>query len=81
MIEPIGKVVSHCFYNNELYSFRKKADPWCSELPYPLNKPVSWIDSGTGERAVNEDEPQKGKFVNKHEVAVCLHLLRQLARP
>nr|WP_245214152.1 hypothetical protein [Pseudomonas aeruginosa] len=61
MIEPIGKVVSHCFYNNELYSFRKKADPWCSELPYPLNKPVSWIDSGTGERAVNEDEPQKGK--------------------
>ncbi|MGL6475805.1 AAA domain-containing protein [Aeromonas hydrophila] len=81
MIEPIGKIVSHCFYNNELHSFRKKAEPWCSELPYPLNKPVSWIDSGAGERASNEDEPQKGKFVNKHEMAVCLHLLRQLARP
>ncbi|WP_410951736.1 AAA domain-containing protein [Pseudomonas sp. S1(2024)] len=81
MIEPIGNIVSHCFYNNELHSFRKKAGAWCSELPYPLNKPVSWIDSGSGERAVNEDEPEKGKFVNKHEVAVCLHLLRQLARP
>ena len=81
MIEPIGKIVSHCFYNNELHSYRKKADSWCDELPYPLNKPVSWIDSGSGDRAVNEDEPQKGKFVNKHEVAVCLHLLRQLARP
>lgn len=81
MIEPIGKIVSHCFYDNKLNSFRKKADAWCDELPYPLNKPVSWIDSGSGERAVLEDEPQKGKFVNKHEVAVCLHLLRQLARP
>ncbi|HCL4203869.1 TPA: NERD domain-containing protein [Pseudomonas aeruginosa] len=81
MIEPIGRIVSHCFYDNELHSFRKKADAWCCELPYPLNKPVSWIDSGTGERAVLEDEPQKGKFVNKHEAAVCLHLLRQLARP
>ena len=81
MIEPIGNIVSHCFYNDQLNSFRKKAEAWCSELPYPLNKPVSWIDSGSGERAVNEDEPEKGKFVNKHEVAVCLHLLRQLARP
>lgn len=81
MIEPIGNIISYCFYEGELHSFRKEAEPWCSELPYPLNKPVSWIDSGSGERAVYEDEPQKGKFVNKHEVAICLHLLKQLAQP
>ena len=81
MIEPIGKIVSHCFYDDDLHSFRKKSGSWCEELPYPLNKPVSWIDSGSGERAVNEDEPEKHKFVNKHELSVCLHLLRQLARP
>lgn len=81
MIEPIGKIVSHCFYDDDLRSFRKTAGAWCNELPYPLNKPVSWIDSGTGERAMNEDEPEKHKFVNKHELAVCLHVLRQLAKP
>lgn len=79
MIEPIGSIISQCFYDT-LHSFRKQAESWFNDMPYPLNKPVTWVDSGSGELAVNEDEPEKGKFVNKHEVAVCLHMLKQLAK-
>lgn len=79
MIEPIGDIISNCFYDT-LKSHRKQADDWYSDMPYPLNKPVTWVDSGSGELAVNEDEPVKGQYANKHEVAVCLHMLKQLAK-
>ncbi|MBA4709236.1 AAA domain-containing protein [Aquitalea aquatica] len=81
MIEPIGDVVSHCFYQGALKSSRKKAADWYADLPYPLCTPVTWIDSGSGERAVMEDEPRKGVLLNQHELQVCLHLIKQLARP
>lgn len=81
MIEPIGEVISNCFYGGKLKSHRKEAPEWYSTLPYPMNKPVSWIDSGNGERAVYEEDQSngKGKLVNRHELAVCMHLLRQIA--
>jgi tRNA A-37 threonylcarbamoyl transferase component Bud32 len=81
MIEPIGDIVSKCFYDKVLKSHRKTAPDWYADLPYPLNVPVAWIDSGVGERSVMEDEPQKGKFINRHEAAVCLHLIKQLTKP
>ncbi|NHN78382.1 AAA family ATPase [Azotobacter chroococcum] len=81
MIEPIGDVVSHCFYQGALESPRKKAADWYAELPYPLCTPVTWIDSGSGEQAVMEEEPSKGVLFNKHELQVCLRLIKQLARP
>lgn len=80
MIEPIGDIVSHCFYKDQLKSHRKKAPDWCEDLPYPLNKPVTWIDSGSGARAVDEDNDGKGMVTNRHEYEVCRDILRQLAR-
>lgn len=81
MIEPIGDVVSHCFYQGALQSPRKEAAGWYAELPYPLNTPVTWIDSGSGERAVMEDESSRGMLFNQHELQICLHLIKQLVRP
>jgi serine/threonine protein kinase len=78
MIEPIGEIISNCFYGGLLKSHRKVAPRWYEDLPYPLNKPVTWIDSGSGERAVEEEELGKGKLINRHEASVCLHLLRKL---
>jgi len=71
MIEPIGDIISHCFYKDQLQSHRKKAPEWCEDLPYPLNKPVTWIDSGSGARAVDEDNDGKGMVTNRHEYEVC----------
>lgn len=79
MIEPIGELISECFYEGKLKSHRLKAPEWYSNLPYPMNKPVSWIDSGSGERAIYEDDDGKGKVTNRHELTVCMHLLRQIA--
>lgn len=79
MIEPIGSLISECFYEGKLKSHRQVAPEWFEKLPYPMNKPVSWIDSGNGERAVYEEDDGKGKLVNRHELAVCMHLLRQIA--
>lgn len=80
MIEPIGDIISHCFYKNQLQSHRKKAPEWYEDLPYPLNKPVTWIDSGSGARAVVEDNDGRGAVTNRHEYEVCRDILRQLAR-
>lgn len=79
MVEPIGEIVSHCFYGGQLKSHRKEAASWYAELPYPMNKPVAWIDSGSGERAVYEEDTGGGRVINRHELAVCMHLLRQIA--
>lgn len=79
MIEPIGEIISHCFYDGQLKSHRQQAPEWFSELPYPLNKPVTWIDSGTGERALYEDDDGSGGITNRHEMAVVMHMLRQLS--
>ncbi|MAR93435.1 MAG: hypothetical protein CMI03_03270 [Oceanospirillaceae bacterium] len=79
MIEPIGAVISHCFYDGQLKSYRQQAPEWFSDLPYPLNKPVTWIDSGTGDRATYEDDDGRGGITNRHEMAVVTHILRQLA--
>ncbi|OYT85820.1 MAG: hypothetical protein CFE50_00235 [Pseudomonas sp. PGPPP4] len=81
MIEPIGEVISHCFYGGKLRSHREAAKPWFSELPYPMNKPVSWIDSGSGARSVWEEDLSKGsgKYINIHEMQVCMDLLRKIA--
>mgnify|MGYP003629453256 FL=1 len=79
MIEPIGAIISHCFYDGKLKSHRKQAPEWFSELPYPLNKPVTWIDSGTGDRALFEDDDGSGVITNRHEIAVVTYMLRQLA--
>ncbi|QOD00825.1 AAA domain-containing protein [Pseudomonas putida] len=79
MIEPIGEIVSHCFYGGQLKSHRKVAPDWYVDLPYPMNKPVAWIDSGTGERAIYEENQGGGRVINRHELQVCMHLLRQIA--
>lgn len=79
MIEPIGAIISHCFYNGLLKSHRQQAPEWFSDLPYPLNKPVTWIDSGSGERAIYEHDNGRGVITNRHEMAIVMYILRQLA--
>lgn len=80
MIEPIGDIISNCFYKGQLQSYRKIAPQWCEDFPYPLNKPVTWIDSGIGDLATPEESLGNGKLINRHESAICMHMLRLMAR-
>nr|WP_168191505.1 AAA domain-containing protein [Thermomonas aquatica] len=82
MIEPIGQLVSDCFYKDdgvELHTGRGDSPEWYSDLPYPLNTPVAWVDSGAGQDATGEDERGHRQYVNVHEVKLVLRLLQRLA--
>ncbi|PSS73134.1 AAA domain-containing protein [Shewanella algae] len=77
MIEPIGDLVSACFYADEigkLYTGRGPAKAWYDELPFPWNRGVSWIDTTSDE---GETEAKPG-YTNQYEIDVLVQLLRVL---
>jgi hypothetical protein len=82
MCEPIGDLISHCFYANELTKLktgRGYSPDWYSALPHPCNTPVVWIDSGKGEFSTGE-EPHGSGFINKYEINLILDYLRLLSQ-
>lgn len=84
MAKPIGDLVSNCFYKEDgvdLLTGRGKSPPWYADLPYPLNTPVAWIDSGYGKDATGEEDQGQGKYVNVHEGRLVMRLLQRLAVP
>jgi len=84
MIDPIGKLVSECFYKDDgvqLNTGRGDSPEWFSGLPYPLNTPVTWLDSGSGVDATGEEEQRAGSYLNVHEAKLTMRLLQRLARP
>ncbi|HFJ4328374.1 TPA: AAA domain-containing protein [Serratia liquefaciens] len=77
MIEPIGDLVSACFYADDigkLHTGRGPAKAWYDELPAPWNKGVSWIDT-TSEQGEKQAKPG---YTNQHEIDLLLHSLRVL---
>lgn len=77
MIEPIGDLVSACFYADEigkLHTGRGPAKNWYNELPSPWNKGVSWIDT-TSEQGEKKANPG---YINQHEIDLLLQSLRVL---
>ncbi|WP_024300296.1 AAA domain-containing protein [Methylomicrobium lacus] len=86
MCEPIGDLVSHCFYANELTKLktgRGSSPDWYSAMPHPWNTPVVWIDSGQGECATGEEPNRNGKgkgYVNHHEINIILDYLCLLSQ-
>ena len=83
MIKPISDIVSTCFYADEhgvggLKTGRSDAPQWFNELPYPLNYPVTWIDSGEGAKRTRDSSSGRKGHKNEHEVEVILHLIKLL---
>lgn len=83
MIKPISDIVSTCFYADEkgvggLKTGRADSPQWFNELPYPLNYPVTWIDSGEGAKRTGESSSGRKGHRNEHEVEVILHLIKML---
>ena len=86
MCEPIGDLVSSCFYANELTKLktgRGDSPHWYSAMPHPWNTPVVWIDSGAGECATGEEPNRNGKgkgYINHHEINIILDYLYLLSQ-
>lgn len=82
MVEPIGKLVSSCFYRDEVASLKTGRGPspaWFDTLPSPWDKPVIWLDSACGESATGESEIIPGRYVNYHEANQVMNLLKLLS--
>ncbi|TMO99737.1 nuclease [Pseudoalteromonas sp. S3260] len=77
MIEPIGNLVSECFYASDigkLYTGRGPSPDWYKKLPKPWDKGVTWIDS-TSESG---ETKQNKSFINQIEIDSIISLLKKL---
>lgn len=86
MIKPISDIISTCFYADEhgvggLITGRPDSPQWFQELPYPLNYPVTWVDSGVGAKRTGEDSKGRRGYSNQHETEVIRHLIKLLCSP
>ncbi|ELI9247865.1 NERD domain-containing protein [Escherichia coli] len=82
MVEPIGELVSECFYAQDigkLHSSRKVSPDWYSKLPIPWNKTVTWIDSSSPNEAGAEEHKGNGRYYNQREVRLLLEALQSLS--
>jgi superfamily I DNA and/or RNA helicase len=70
MVEPIGRLISNCFYNQALVSHRKLVDPvLCGVTGYAVN----WMS--TRELLRREEQPAGTSYVNPEEAAKISDLL------
>lgn len=83
MVEPIGELVSECFYKDagvRLRTGRGREPEWFDAVSSALPHQVLWVDSGKGANATGEDEHAPGRYINVHEVRLILRLLERLSR-
>ncbi|WP_299804942.1 AAA domain-containing protein [uncultured Shewanella sp.] len=82
MVEPIGDLVSECFYAKDigkLHTGRGYSPDWYARLPSPWNKTVSWIDSSSPDPQGGEEVRGSGRYYNPREVRLLLDALQVLS--
>jgi serine/threonine protein kinase/DNA polymerase III delta prime subunit len=75
MIEPIGKLVSTCFYEGKLESNGPEIDKVLSRV---LPRPVTWMT--TSKLANSREQSANSSFNNSCEVTVIFQWLKQLSQ-
>lgn len=79
MVEPIGELVSECFYAKDigkLHTGRGASPDWYAQLPSPWNKAVTWIDSSSPQGG--EEQRGNGRYFNPREIRLLLDALQAL---
>lgn len=81
MVEPIGNMVSNCFYQGELVTgFREIPDVYQS-LPNGMKAYTTWLDTAAFGKSANHDKDSKGSSIaNATEVNVIIKLLSGIAQ-
>lgn len=73
MVQPIGELVSQCFYDGQLLSATEAGHP---DLHLALEEPVLWVDtSGLDQR---QERKSGTSFLNRTEVAQVRSILERL---
>lgn len=76
MVQPIGAMVSECFYDGELQSATASHHP---DLQLALEAPVTWLDtSAVPHRTENQAGAHRTSFVNHAEAAQIVEKLRRI---
>lgn len=73
MVEPIGKLISTCFYDGKLESSGPEIDKILSRV---LSKPVTWLT--TSKLPNSREQSANSSFNNSCEVAIIFQWLKQL---
>ena len=73
MVEPIGRLISACFYENKLESNGPTIDAILSDV---LPRPVTWIT--TSRIQSNREQSSGSSFINACEVSEIAQWLKQL---
>jgi len=73
MVEPIGELISQCFYNGELRSAGPALDPHLNRV---LPKAVTWLT--TASLPDRMEQSARPSYNNACEVSVIIQLLRRL---
>lgn len=82
MIEPIGDLVSACFYADnisKLHTGRGPSPDWYDALPAPWNKGVTWIDSSLA--GGKERMSSNNSYFNEYEVEILMQMLNRFVDP
>lgn len=81
MVEPIGNMVSDCFYQGELLTgFREIPDVYQS-LPNGIQAYTTWLDTAAFGKRANHDTDGKGSSIaNATEIKVIIKLLSGIAQ-
>lgn len=81
MVEPIGNLVSDCFYQGELVTgFREIPDVYQS-LPNGMKAYTTWLDTASFGKRANHGKDGKGSSIaNATEVNVIIKLLSSIAQ-
>ncbi|MCL1078425.1 nuclease [Parashewanella spongiae] len=78
MVEPIGDLVSECFYKGELKTGIRPIPDSYQNLPEVMKSYTTWIDTAwLGKRAYHQDD-SGSSIANTAEVKVIIKLLNQI---
>ncbi|WBA82351.1 AAA domain-containing protein [Endozoicomonas sp. GU-1] len=79
MIEPIGRMVSDCFYDGKLVTGKRAIPDIYHRVPSILKTPVSWLDTAALPNSYHNDD--KGVSIyNRTEADQIISLLREIEK-
>lgn len=83
MAQPIGELVSHCFYDDCLETGRNDCNTIYDRLPEKLGKTVTWIDTSNAGQNAHHKKPTYANSnpkssINEYEANTIISLISEL---
>lgn len=79
MAQPIGDLVSQCFYKGELETGERKIPDIYKDAPKALQSVVTWLDTTSLGKASHSTKSKTGSLSNRAEADEILSLLKEIS--